>query len=268
MRTEEVTMKSFLAAAVALVALSVCAITEAAIRAETVEYKHGDVVLQGYLAYDDSVVGKRPGVLVVHEWWGINPYIKRRVEQLAKLGYVAFAADIYGKGMRASTPEEAGKLAGIYRTDRKLLRERATASLEVLTKHELTDMQKIAAIGYCFGGTTVLELARSGSGIAGAVSFHGGLDTPTPEEGKKIKAKVLALHGADDPFVPSEQVAAFQDEMRKGGVDWQMVFYGGALHSFTNPDVDSYNLKGAAYNKKADERSWNAMKVFFAEIFR
>jgi dienelactone hydrolase len=264
----EVTMKSILAAIIALAAFSVCLKTDAAMRTETVEYKHGDVVLEGYLAYDDSVAGKRPGVLVVHEWWGINPYIKRRVEQLAKLGYVAFAADIYGKGARASTPEEAGKLAGIYRNDRKLLRERATAGLEVLGKHELTDMKKIAAIGYCFGGTTVLELARSGRDISGAVSFHGGLDTPNPEEGKNIKAKVLALHGADDPFVPSEQVAAFQDEMRKGGVDWQMVFYGGAVHSFTNPDVDGYNLKGAAYNKKADERSWNSMQLFFAEIFR
>jgi dienelactone hydrolase len=241
---------------------------EAKIHTETIEYKEGDAVLEGYLAYDDSVKGARPGVLVIHEWWGLNPYIEKRTEQLAELGYIAFAADIYGKGNRANTPEEAGKLAGIYRSDRQLLRRRVKAGLEVLKKQALTDTKKIAAIGYCFGGTTVLELARSGADIAGVVSFHGGLSTPTPQDAKNIKAKVLALHGADDPYVKEQEVLAFEDEMRKGGVDWQLNIYSGAVHGFTNPDNGSDNSKGVAYNEKADKRSWEAMKLFFGEIFR
>jgi dienelactone hydrolase len=249
-----------------LLALAVRA--EAKIHTETIEYKEGDAVLQGYLAYDDSIKGTRPGVLVIHEWWGLNPYARKRAEQLAELGYIAFAADIYGKGIVAKTPEEAGKLAGIYRSDRQLLRSRVKAGLEVLKKQALTDTRKIAAIGYCFGGTTVLELARSGADIAGVVSFHGGLSTPAPQDAKNIKAKVVALHGADDPFVKEQEVLAFEDEMRQGGVDWQLNIYGGAVHGFTNPDNGNDNSKGAAYNEKADRRSWEAMKVFFGEIFR
>lgn len=254
--------------------LSVCLIlavvvkAEAKIHTETIEYKEGGAVLEGYLAYDDSVKGTRPGVLVIHEWWGLNPYVKKRAEQLAELGYIAFAADIYGKGIMAKTPEEAGKLAGMYRSDRQLLRSRVKAGLEVLKKQAPTDTKKVAAIGYCFGGTTVLELARSGADIAGVVSFHGGLATPTPQDAKNIKAKVLALHGADDPYVKEQEVLAFEDEMRKGGVDWQLNIYSGAVHGFTNPDNGNDNSKGAAYNEKADKRSWEAMKLFFAEIFR
>ncbi len=235
---------------------------------EVIEYKQGDALLEGYLAYDDAVKGPRPAILVVHEWTGLGPYVKRRVDELAKLGYLAFGADIYGKGIRPATPAEAGKVAGIYKSDRKLLRARAQAGLALLKNHRLADKKRLAAIGYCFGGTTVLELARSGADLAGVVSFHGGLDTPTPDDARNIKAKVLALHGADDPYVPAEQVLAFQNEMRKGGVDWQMVIYGGAVHSFTNPDSGNDPTKGAAYNERADRRSWQAMKLFFAEIFK
>jgi len=193
---------------------------KAELRTEAVEYKHGDTVLEGYLAYDTAVKGKRPGILVVHEWWGNNDYSKRRAEQLAGLGYIAFALDMYGKGIIAKDAKEAGALAGIYRKDRKLMRARANAGLEVLKKHNLTDPNRIAAIGYCFGGTTVLELARSGAPLAGAVSFHGTLDTPSPVDAKNIKAKVLVLHGGDDPYVPAEQMAAFQEEMRKGRISF------------------------------------------------
>ena len=207
----------------------------AAIKTQTIEYKQGNTLLEGYLAYDDVVKVKRPGVLVVHEWNGLQSYIKKRTQQLAKLGYVAFAVDIYGKGIRPKNPEESAKQANIYRQDRKLLRERAKAGLQVLQKYPLTDSQRIAAIGYCFGGGTVLELARSGVNIAGVVSFHGNLDTPDINDAKNIKAKVLVLHGADDPFVPEQQVQAFEKEMRLGNVNWQLIFYGGALHSFTNP---------------------------------
>jgi dienelactone hydrolase len=183
------------------------------------------------------------------------------------MGYVALAADIYGKGVRAHTPEEAASLATKFRSDPVTLRSRANAALEALKGHPLVDPSKVAAIGYCFGGGTVLELARSGAELAGVVSFHGNLDTQNPEDAKNIKCKVLALHGADDPLVPREHVLAFQDEMRSGGVDWQMILYGGAVHSFTNPASGNDPSKGVAYNERADRRSWEAMKSFFAELF-
>jgi dienelactone hydrolase len=241
---------------------------QAGLRTEVIGYKHGDTVLEGYLAYDDAVKGNRPGVIVVHAWTGLDAYTKRRTEQLAELGYIAFAIDMYGKGVKAKDAEEAARLAGIYRADRSLMRSRANAGLEVLKKHTLTDAKRIAAIGYCFGGGVALELARSGADIAGVVSFHGNLDTPNPEDAKNIKGKVLILHGAADPIVPTDQVIAFQDEMRKANVDWQMVIYGGAVHAFTNPESGYDPSRGAAYNEKADRRSWEAMKAFFVEIFK
>ncbi|MEW5746509.1 MAG: dienelactone hydrolase family protein [Nitrospirota bacterium] len=244
----------------------------AAVRAEvhtqTIPYRHHGTVLEGYLAYDDKLPGKRPGVLVVHEWWGITPFIKEKVEQLARMGFTAFAADIYGKGVRPKDPKEAAAQAEKYRSNRALLRERTMAGLEVLRSNEHTDPRHLAAIGFCFGGTAVLELARSGAPVAGVVSFHGGLATLSPDDAKNIKAKVLVLHGADDPFVPMKEVLAFQEEMRKAGADWQMNIYGNAVHSFTNPAAGNDAMKGTAYNEKADRRSWNAMKVFFAEIFK
>ena len=175
---------------------------------------------------------------------------------------------IYRKGIRPHTPEEAAGEAAKYKNDRALLGARAQAALAVLAKHELTDPKRIAAIGYCFGGTTVLELARSGAEIAGVVSFHGGLSTPDPTEPKKIRAKVLVLHGADDPNVPPQEVAAFEEEMRQAGVDWQLIAYGGAVHAFTDWSAGSDNSKGAAYNERADRRSWEAMKQFFVEVFK
>ena len=241
---------------------------EAAVKTKIVEYKQGDTILEGYLAWDDAKNAKRPGVLVVHEWTGINDHIRQRTEMLAKLGYVAFAADIYGKGIRPTAQADAAKTAGIYKDDRPLLRARARAGLEVLKKQKLVDSQRMAAIGYCFGGTTVLELARDAADLKGVASFHGGLSTPTPQDAKNIKAKVLVLHGADDPFVNAGEVAAFQDEMRKGGVDWQFISYGNAVHSFTNKAAGTDNSKGAAYNEKADRRSWEAMRTFFMEIFK
>lgn len=232
-----------------------------------IEYKEGDKVLEGWSVYDDAIQGKRPAVLVVHQWKGLGDYEKKRAEMLARLGYNVLAVDIYGKGVRPQTPQAAGAEAGKYKSNRTLLRARVRAGLQALANHELTDPKRIAAIGYCFGGTTVLELARSGADIAGVVSFHGGLDSPTPGDGKNIKAKVLALHGADDPFVPAKDLAAFEDEMRQSGVDWQLIAYGGAVHSFTDWDAGSDNSKGAAYNERADRRSWEAMKQFFAELF-
>ncbi|MBK8896177.1 MAG: dienelactone hydrolase family protein [Candidatus Competibacteraceae bacterium] len=250
-----------------LLALLSPALTQAAIETKVVEYRQGDARLVGYLAYPKEAKGKLPGVLVVHEWMGLNDYAKRRAEQLAELGYIALAADIYGDGKIAADRDEAGKLAGSYKKDRPLLRARAAAGLAALKAQSGVAADKVAAIGYCFGGTTVLELARSGADVIGVVSFHGGLDTPTPQDAKNIRAKMLALHGADDPYVPPDQVAAFEQEMRAGNVDWQLIAYGGAVHGFTNPANGADNSKGAAYNAAADARSWLAMQQFFDELF-
>lgn len=234
-----------------------------------VEYHDGDTLLEGYLTVDDSIIkGKRPGVLIVHQWMGLSDYEKKRAEMLAKLGYNVFAVDIYGKGVRPKDSKEAGTFAAKYKGDRDLLRRRVNAGLSVLEKDPLTDTKRVAAIGYCFGGTTVLELARSGADIAGVVSFHGGLDSPKPDDGKNIKCKVLVLHGADDTFTTPKDLAAFEDEMRKNKVDWELVKYGGAVHGFTDWDAGNDNSKGMAYNEQADKRSWEDMKQFFAEIFR
>ena len=257
-------MKIFLTT---LALLAVTLTLRAEIKTETVEYKDGDTTLEGHLTYDDALAGKRPAVLVVHQWKGLTDYEKKRCEMLAKLGYVAFAVDIYGKGIRPATTQEAGAQAGKYKNDRTLLRQRANAGLDWLRKHERVDAKRIAAIGYCFGGTSVIELARSGAEVAGVVSFHGGLDSPKPDDGKNIKCKVLALHGADDPFVPEKDLAAFESEMRTAKVDWQIVKYGGAVHSFTDWKADGA-MKGAQYNEKADARSWEDMKQFLAELFK
>ena len=246
------------------------ALTELAhgeVRTETVEYTHGDVVLEGVLAYDDAAAGPRPGVIVVHEWKGLGPYAVRRAEQLAQLGYIALAADMYGKGVRAKDHTEAATLSGLYRSDRTLMRERITAALETLRRHPLADPHRIAAIGYCFGGTSVLELARSGADVAGVVSFHGALDTPNPEDDRNIKGRVLVLTGGADPHVLPEQVAAFEREMKQAEVDYRVVVYEGAVHSFTVQEAGTDPTKGAAHHPEADQRSWEAMREFLQEVF-
>jgi dienelactone hydrolase len=239
----------------------------AKVKTQLVEYKQGDTVLEGFLAYDDALKGKRPGILVVHAWMGLDDNAKNRAEMLAQLGYVAFAADIYGKGVRPKDRDEAGKLAGKYKTDRTLLRARVNAAYDQLLKDSHVDAKKTAAIGYCFGGTTVLELARSGTTVGGVVSFHGGLDSPTPADAKKIKAKVLALHGAADPYEKPADLAAFQKDLADAKVDWQLVQYGGAVHCFTDKTAGSDASGGCAYDVSADTRSWAAMRGFFDELF-
>ena len=257
-------MRHFLAVLLALSAF----VTLAEVKVETIVYKQGDTECEGYFAYDDAVAGPRPGVLVIHDWMGNGEFSKKRVVELAQLGYAAFAADIYGKGVRPKDSGEAAQQAGHYKKDRALLRARALAALEELKKQKVVDPKKLAAMGYCFGGTTALEVARSGADVLGVVSFHGGLSTPTPEDAKQIKGKVLALHGADDPFVKPEEVAAFNKEMADAKVDMTFMAFPNAVHGFTNPAAGSDNSKGAAYNENANKQSWDAMKKFFAEIFK
>jgi dienelactone hydrolase len=259
-------MKTFLLCALALVLAGSTA--QAKIKTQVVEYKQGDTVLEGYLAYDDAKPGKLPGVLVVHAWMGLDDNAKKRTEMLAGLGYVAFAADIYGKGVRPKNRDEAAKQAGTYKNDRALYRTRLNAALDQLVKNVKVDATKTAAIGYCFGGTGVLELARSGAKVGGVVSFHGGLDSKAPADAKNIKAKVLVLHGASDQGISATDKAAFEKELTDAKVDWQLVEYGGAVHCFTHKDAGTDPSKGCAYDAAADERSWAAMRTFFAEIFK
>lgn len=238
------------------------------IHTETIDYKQGDTTLEGLLARPDST-GKHPGILIVHQWAGITDYEKMRAKMLAEMGYVAFCADIYGKNIRPKTVQDCAAQATKFRgADRALLRARVNAGLDELKRNQWVDPNRVAAMGYCFGGTTVLELARSGAALNGVVSFHGGLDSPTPADGKNIKCKLLVLAGADDPFQKPEDLAAFEKEMRDAKVDWQIVFYGGAVHAFTQSQVDKDNIPGAKYDERADQRSWRAMKDFFAEIFQ
>ncbi|MDX6769385.1 MAG: dienelactone hydrolase family protein [Elusimicrobiota bacterium] len=252
---------ALLAALMAVAAAPASAI----IKTRAVEYKHGEVTLSGWAAWEDGFKEKRPGVLVVHEWWGHGPYARKRAEQLAKQGYTAFALDMYGKGVLAKDHEEAGKLAGAFNNDRLAMRERALAGLAELKKLPFVDPQRLAAIGYCFGGTTVLELARAGTDLKGVASFHGNLASPTPAA-ETPKAKILVLHGADDGFV-NAALPGFVEEMRKVKADWQLVQYGGAVHSFTVPEAGNDPSKGMAYDKRADERSWKALLAFFEELF-
>ncbi|WP_193212210.1 dienelactone hydrolase family protein [Luteolibacter marinus] len=251
-----------------LLSLLTAASASAALVEKTVEYDQGGTTLEGFHVYNDAFPGKRPGVLIIHQWTGLTDYEKMRARLLAEMGFNVFAADIYGKGIRPQPPE-AGKEAGKYKDDRDLYRARLDAGLEVLKKDEHTDATKIAAIGYCFGGTGVLELARSGADLAGVVSFHGGLGAGDGKAAAKggVKAKVLVCHGADDPFVPADELSGFQQEMRDAGADWQFIAYSGAVHAFTQKMAGDDNSKGAAYNEKADRRSWEHMKLFFAELF-
>ncbi|MFT5108986.1 MAG: dienelactone hydrolase [Pseudoalteromonas tetraodonis] len=241
----------------------------AAIKESAVIYKDGDVELEGFIAYDDGIeAGDRPGVLIVHQWTGLTDYEKGRARQLAELGYTAFALDIYGKGIRPDR-SEASKFAGIYKGDRELYRRRLMAGLEVLKEKGKVDENSIAAIGYCFGGTGVLEIARAGVPLAGVISFHGGLNTAEGMAAKKdkVKAEVLVLHGADDPYVPADEVATFEEEMRSTGAVWSLVKYGDAVHSFSQKMAGNDKSKGAAYNKRADKLSWEDMRLFLDRVF-
>jgi dienelactone hydrolase len=249
-----------------------CATTpQTRVDSQEVQYRSGNTVLKGYLAYDDSIRGRRPGILVVHEWWGHNAYARKRAQMLAELGYTALAVDMYGEGKQAAHPGDAGKFSSEVKKNLPLAKARFLAALELLQQHPTVDPTHTAAIGYCFGGGIVLEMARAGLDLDGVVSFHGSLGTASPAMPGVVKAKVLVLNGADDPFVKPEHIIRFKQEMKAAGVSYRFINYPGVKHSFTNRDADSFGERFGlplAYSPEADERSWQAMQDFFDELFK
>ncbi|MCB1857787.1 MAG: dienelactone hydrolase family protein [Gammaproteobacteria bacterium] len=228
-----------------------------------VEYRAGETVMQGYLAYDNALDGRRPGVLVVHEWWGHNDYARKRARMLAALGYTALAVDMYGDGKQADHPQDASQFSGEVTRNMEIAAARFDAAKQLLQQQPSVNPDDISAIGYCFGGGIVLEMARRGVDLDLVASFHGSLGTGDPAQPGQVKAKVLVFNGADDPFVTAAQKAAFKAEMEQAGVDYQFVDYPGAMHSFTNPGADDYGTRfqlPLAYNPEADAKSWAELR--------
>lgn len=241
------------------------------IEGKTVEYSAGGVVMKGYLAYDKNIKGRRPGVLVVHEWWGLNEYARKRVRMLAETGYTALAVDMYGEGKQAMHPGDAGKFSSELMKNFGTAKARFMAALEFLKKQPVVDPERVAAIGYCFGGGVVLNMARQGVDLKGVASFHGSLAAVKPAERGAVKAKILVLHGADDKFTTPGEIEAFKQEMKAAGADFRFIAYPGAVHSFTNPEADAYARKfnlPLAYNAAADKKSWEELKKFLDMIFK
>jgi dienelactone hydrolase len=235
---------------------------------QSVNYGTADKKFVGYLTQPKNINKATPALLIVHNWMGLTEETKKQADRLAQLGYIVFAADIYGQGRNPKDAKAAGELSGKFKKDRQLLRQNLTIALDELKKQKNVDAKQVAVAGYCFGGTSAVELARTGADIAGAISFHGGLDSPTPADGKNIKAKVLALHGADDPFVAAADLTAFEEEMKTNKVDFQLVKFGNTVHSFTEKGAGNDNTKGAAYNVSADVRSFKMAENFLSEIFK
>lgn len=261
-------MKSTLVVAFFAAVLAADAYAEIVTR--EVSYKQGDTVMKGLVAYDDSTYAKRPGVLVIHEWWGHNDYARKRARMLAELGYTALAVDMYGDGKTADHPDDAGKFSRAVGGNPQLAKARFDAAVKTLKQQPMVDAERIAAIGYCFGGGIVLGMARMGTDIDGVVSYHGSLGTQSPASKGDIKTRILVFNGADDPFVKAEQIEAFKQEMDAAGADYRFVNYPGAVHSFTNPGADALGKKfnlPLAYNEKADKDSWEQTQAFFKKIF-
>lgn len=255
-------VRSLIAMAVALVSAG---LASAAVVTKTIDYDYDGAKLKGFLAYDDASKEKRPGVLVVHEWWGLNDYAKERCKKLAELGYVAFAVDMYGDGKFVDHPDDARKMATAVRENLKTWRGRAEAGLKQLTSQPNVDPTKIAAIGYCFGGSTCLQLAYSGADLKAVATFHAALPTPTLEEAKSIKARLYIANGADDSFISEKSIAAFKEALDKVKVQYKFENFPGAVHSFTVPGADKHMVKGMKYDKAADEKSWKEMLSLFKD---
>jgi dienelactone hydrolase len=251
---------------IALTAVALIAgVSQAGVVTKVVDYEYDGTKLKGFLAYDDAVKEKRPGVLVIHEWWGLNEYAKDRCKQLAGLGYVAFAPDMYGDGKVTDHPEDAGKMTAAVRGNVKVWRGRAEAGLKQLTSQPTVDAGKVAAIGYCFGGSTALQLAYAGADLKAVVAFHAGLPAPTEAEAKAIKAQILVCNGDADTFISADSIKAFRAALDDAKVKYEFVGYKGAVHGFTVPDADKANVKGMKYDKTADEESWKKMRALFKE---
>lgn len=256
------TLRSMIAVAVAALAAGSA---PAAVATKTVEYEYEGTKLKGFVAYDDAAKDKRPGVLVVHEWWGLDDYAKDRCKQLAALGYIAFAPDMYGEGKTVTEREHAMKMATAVRGDVKAWRGRAQAGLKQLAAQPNVDATKLAAIGYCFGGSTCLQLAYSGADLKAVATFHAALPAPTPEEAKAVKAKLYVAHGADDPFIPKEAIEKFRAALDGAKVMYTFEAFPGVVHSFTVPGADKHEIKGMKYDKAADEKSWKEMQALFKD---
>ncbi|GMQ76126.1 MAG: dienelactone hydrolase family protein [Gammaproteobacteria bacterium] len=244
--------------------------TESRVHTETVRLNAEGTELESYLAYDDQNDARRPGVLVIHEWWGLNDHVRRRAQMLAGLGYAALAVDMYGGGQVADNPEDAGRLMNGVLGDMSKAESRIGAALEYLQNHDSVDSLRIAAIGYCFGGGMVLHAARTGMPLAGVVSFHGALGSFHKPAPGSVRAKIMVCHGGEDVLVPDDDVAALKEEMQAAGADLRFIAYPGALHGFTNPEADANGKKYGlplAYDQDADQRSWQEMQAFFKEIF-
>ena len=237
----------------------------AEVKTKTIEYKDGDTVLTGLLAWDDAMSGKRPGVLVVHEWWGLNDYAKSRAEKLAAEGYVAFALDMYGAGKVTDHPDQAGTWMKEITGNIDTWTRRAQLGLDVLKSQDQVESGDLAAIGYCFGGATVMQMAYSGAEVKAVVSFHGSLP-PAPESVTSITPRVFVAHGRDDAFIPKERVLAFQDGLDRVGATWDMTIYSGTRHGFTNPGAGVYGMENLQYNERADKESWASMMLMFDEV--
>ncbi len=231
-----------------------------------IEYKDGDILLEGYMAWDDTSSDRRPGVLISHAWAGRSEFEESKAEQLAELGYVGFALDLYGKGVRGSNPEQNRALMEPLLEDRVMLQRRMHLALENIRKQKEVDGERVAAMGFCFGGLCVLDLARTGADILGAASFHGLFNSPGNTGDNKISAKVLVMHGWDDPMATPDHVLSLADELSAMEADWQIHAYGNTLHAFTNPAADNADM-GTVYNADADRRSWQSLQLFLAEIF-
>jgi dienelactone hydrolase len=240
---------------------------QAEIKTQTISYEHEGTTLTGYLAYDDSIAGRRPGILLVHEWWGLNDYVRKRAEQLAGMGYVAFALDMYGEGKQTRHPQQAGEWSKAIMQNQALWRDRAAAGLAVLSRQAQTDPARMAAIGYCFGGATVQQLAYAGADVKGVVSFHGSPQEPPDGKTQQVRSKFLFLHGAADDFVKPEQFQSYLSAMARSGLDYQVIIYSGAKHGFTNPNAGDYGIPALAYSPEADRRSWDHMRSFLDALF-
>jgi dienelactone hydrolase len=254
--------------AAALLTLALTSTALAAIQTKSIEYQAGDATLRGFLAWDDAQDVQKPAVIVIHEWWGNDDYSHNRARQLAELGYVGFAIDMYGDGKTTQDPKQASQWATELRKNPGLARQRLQAALDTLKQQPQVDTNHVAAIGYCFGGTMALNMARWGMGLDGVVAFHANLSNPHAQKNvEKIGTKILVAHGGSDDFVPQEQLNAFMQEMAKAGADFDVKIYPGAKHSFTNPEADKHGIEGVKYDAEADRKSWEDMKIFLSEVF-